>query len=303
MNKVILYITLALVLAIFVIEMTYQKSTEFYPKLKGELLYEHYCTECHSSNLKQPGTGPALGNITMYRSQGYLRDVTKNFLTEADGTNEIAKCLLDSYGGLAMTSFEYLTMDEIDSIYSFIEIESKLQNIAIDEIKLVTSCKEENDKVYYSDQFGNLITQQKYDTTKIKKQHIKRKFNQFYFKNLKQFYYHKIESNVMTVDRFKVETTIPENKLIKAYLIYNDIDLVQPLNYYKGNYYIIIPPYYTKNIEVKKSKTFKILIIEESIDDNILYGIKTISRLELNKTHRITINKGRKNEIRQLIEL
>jgi mono/diheme cytochrome c family protein len=107
----------------------------------GQQLYKKECATCHSENLRNDMTGPALGNVHLFRTEKWLLDFTLNSSQMIRDLDSVAICLWHQWKPMAMTSFEgVLSAKEISDIYFFIENESKLQKIENNEVKYITEC-------------------------------------------------------------------------------------------------------------------------------------------------------------------
>ncbi|MEL7120052.1 MAG: cytochrome c [Bacteroidota bacterium] len=107
---------------------------------RGRELYNANCASCHSKNMREVLTGPALGNIHLFRGGDWLIEFTKNSQKMIVENDSIALCLWQAWGPTLMNSYEYLSDEEIKDIYEFIANESSVQNIGLEEIKYVTEC-------------------------------------------------------------------------------------------------------------------------------------------------------------------
>ncbi len=106
----------------------------------GDSLYTSLCTSCHASNLRQNLTGPALGNVHLYRDKDWLNDFTRNSINMIASGDSLALCTYTKYRKVVMTSFPFLTDSDIKAIYAFIENQSALQGIGESEMDSVFDC-------------------------------------------------------------------------------------------------------------------------------------------------------------------
>ncbi len=266
----------------------------------GEILFEHNCTQCHSRNLKNPATGPALGHVTKHRNQQYLRNVTRNFHKEIESNNELAMCVFRQWGTI-MSQFEHLTILQIDSIYRFIEEESIRQNIGLDDVKYLQSCEKINFEYSFYDEKGREIKELPYDTVRIKKQIDRIKFEDLYFNETLYNYKDSIPTKLVKLENFEVQSQLPKNTLVKGFLVFEDIGFTESLSYYNKNFYYSYLN--SKNsTQIYENENFKIILIEESISDKIYFGFKKVKRSELNRVHAIHIQKEEKLTIKQLLK-
>ncbi len=105
----------------------------------GRQLYMTNCAACHSTDLKATQTGPALGNIHLFRSEDWLIRYTNSSQQMIAEGDTIALCLWEQWKPVIMPYF-HLTDDQIRSIYAFIKNESIIQQIDSNEVKYITTC-------------------------------------------------------------------------------------------------------------------------------------------------------------------
>ncbi len=106
----------------------------------GKALFMQYCTSCHNPTLRYDMTGPALGNVHLFRDSTWLLEFTRNSVDLIEAGDTLALCLLSAWSHAHMTSFEQLSDQEIKNIYEFIANESRVQGIAEEEVKYLTTC-------------------------------------------------------------------------------------------------------------------------------------------------------------------
>jgi mono/diheme cytochrome c family protein len=107
----------------------------------GQELYTKHCASCHNENLRENMTGPALGNVHLFRTEEWLRDFTLNSTKMISDLDSLSICLWSHWKPTAMTSFEGLLSEkEISDIYFFIENESSLQKIKENEVEYIVKC-------------------------------------------------------------------------------------------------------------------------------------------------------------------
>lgn len=107
----------------------------------GQKLYNDQCVICHGKDLNKDETGPKLANITAYRTKEWLRDFTKNPYKMIEKGDSLALCNWELWQPSIMSSYPYLTNEDIDNIYKFIEHETK--RLGLDTIKPY-DCKDFN---------------------------------------------------------------------------------------------------------------------------------------------------------------
>ena len=93
----------------------------------GRRLFCWYCVDCHSQNLDEALTGPALGNIQQYREIDWLVRFTKNSSLMIAKGDPLAVALWNRHKPVIMRDAEFLSDGEVRSIYRWIAEESKRQ--------------------------------------------------------------------------------------------------------------------------------------------------------------------------------
>jgi len=106
----------------------------------GEDLFLELCTSCHNTNLRDDMTGPALGNVHLFRDMDWLRAFTRNSMEVIDAGDTLANCLFQQWGSV-MTAFPMLSDEDINNIFEYIANESRLQEIRKNEVEYLTSCE------------------------------------------------------------------------------------------------------------------------------------------------------------------
>ena len=107
---------------------------------EGKKIFLDNCTSCHNRSLVDDMTGPALGNIHLFRDSAYLIDFTRNSYKVIASGNIIANCLYNDWHKSGMTTYEHLSDDQLNNIYRYIESESRNKNIPRDKVKYIDSC-------------------------------------------------------------------------------------------------------------------------------------------------------------------
>ncbi len=127
----------------------------------GKSLYNEYCTPCHHKDLRKVLTGPALGNVHLFRSQEWLIEFTQDpygMIAEGDS---LAVGIWHSWQPVIMRSFDtILTRAQIIDIYQFIKNESAVQGIDSNEVEYIIECKIFRDKDIngYDRYFSHVVT-------------------------------------------------------------------------------------------------------------------------------------------------
>lgn len=107
---------------------------------QGKLLYQRNCAACHSMDLTRKLTGPALGNVHLYRSLEWFTEFTRNSQRMIAEGDSLAMCSWLAYGPVVMNSFESLTDVEVESIYLYIANKSMVQNIDSNSVSSTLIC-------------------------------------------------------------------------------------------------------------------------------------------------------------------
>lgn len=108
---------------------------------RGKKLFNQNCTSCHSRNLRADLTGPALGNVHLYRDRDWLIEYTRNSMQMISQGDSLAVCLFQKWNTTLMSSYPQLSDEDIEDVYDFIANESRIQAIGINEIDYLTECE------------------------------------------------------------------------------------------------------------------------------------------------------------------
>lgn len=106
---------------------------------EGKKLFTDNCIFCHLNNLRYNVTGPALGNVHLFREKDWLIEFTKNSGRLA-ATDSLARCVLN-WDPSVMQNFPMLSDSQIENIYEYIANESQLQGIGRDEVDYTVNCE------------------------------------------------------------------------------------------------------------------------------------------------------------------
>ena len=98
----------------------------------GQQLFLKHCIACHCPNLSTPFNGPALGNVTQFRSKAWLRQFTRNSQALIASGDSLAACSWNAWKPSIMPSNPNLSDAQIDAIYQFIEEESARLEVKLD---------------------------------------------------------------------------------------------------------------------------------------------------------------------------
>ncbi|MEM8526915.1 MAG: cytochrome c [Bacteroidota bacterium] len=131
----------------------------------GQELFEANCAPCHSSNLRVDATGPALGNVHLFRERQWIRDFTRNSQKMIADGDSLAMCLWQDWKPTVMNSFNSLNDQEIDLIYQYIANESILQKIDTNEVEYVTKCYINPDAIQEQEDWLTFLTNLTADTS------------------------------------------------------------------------------------------------------------------------------------------
>lgn len=95
-------------------------STEELNFKKGKKFFSSNCASCHSDNMYQKMTAPALGGITLRREKKWLYKYTRNSIRMYDKGDSISVQLRIEYNHSLMPSFNFTDKD-LDAIYFYVE--------------------------------------------------------------------------------------------------------------------------------------------------------------------------------------
>jgi hypothetical protein len=132
MNKLLFIIVLAFLLSSHTEKKQLRNKIDFwenYIKIdqtdpiykKGQNLFKRNCAACHSIDMVQIGTAPALGGITKLREKDWLYNYTRYSSKMFEQGDIIAKEIRSKKNWGLMTSFPSLTDASLDAIYYFVE--------------------------------------------------------------------------------------------------------------------------------------------------------------------------------------
>lgn len=266
----------------------------------GEMLYEHHCTNCHSINLRKGITGPPLGNVTKFRSQEYLRSVTKNMNDEIRNENLVAVCLYNQWNGINMGNFEFLDETQIDSIYAFIEKESHKQNIEKNEISYVIDCELNKNPKRYFDGSGKILEKPKNSSPNILREIHTDQFYKYYFKRYLRLE-PAIEQKKFQINNFVVKSKLPRNRLILGFYIYKNLEILNKMQYFKDSFYFTNPQFNEENFELYNDNEIRIILIEKTVNNNIYFGWKDVKFDKINQVHEIDLKLSSKYRVKEII--
>ncbi|MGH1336412.1 MAG: c-type cytochrome [Aureispira sp.] len=91
----------------------------------GENLFSEYCDACHHKSMIYEMTGPALGYSLEQRDSAWVRYHIKKGSYAAVEDKDSISLTLRARGWGGMTSFDFLTEEEIDGIIFYIKEEFK----------------------------------------------------------------------------------------------------------------------------------------------------------------------------------
>ena len=252
----------------------------------GKKLYIKECSACHSKDLSKFSTGPVLGNITAHRPKEWLRNFTRNAVRMIENRDSLALCNWANWEPTVMTSFEYLTDDEIDNIYSFIENETLLNGL--DTMPDYLDC--DSIPVFQVDTTNFTMSDFGYaiDTSTT---YIPQPFNprtwylytigDFNFTNIDRFIFTDTSKTIQNVQPFEV--TIDKEPYIVFIILKNRNTLVT-CYLSKNDTWMIIESYPDKLIKLPKGEPVKIVavsadykkvaVLETTIQDENTYSLK-----------------------------
>ena len=83
----------------------------------GKALFNMHCASCHK--LDKKSTGPALSGVAERRDMDWLKAWIKNNNKLRASGDADAKAIYEEYGGVAMSVFEFLSDEQIESIIAY----------------------------------------------------------------------------------------------------------------------------------------------------------------------------------------
>ncbi|ANW96530.1 cytochrome C [Wenyingzhuangia fucanilytica] len=83
----------------------------------GKALFNMHCASCHK--LDKKSTGPALAHVAERREMDWLKAWIKNNNKLRASGDADAKAVYEEFGGVAMSTFEFLSDDQIESIIAY----------------------------------------------------------------------------------------------------------------------------------------------------------------------------------------
>lgn len=86
----------------------------------GKKLFKLNCASCHKESMDMDLTAPALGGVTKRRDKKWLYNYTRNSTKMLQEGDSIAK-VLDNLGWGAKPQYPYLTDNQLDDIYYYVE--------------------------------------------------------------------------------------------------------------------------------------------------------------------------------------
>lgn len=273
----------------------------------GKKLFLQYCPSCHNKNLKDDMTGPALGNITLFRDSSYLLNFTKNSGKLISDDNIIANCLYDRWNASVMSSFEFLSNDEINNIYLFIESESRNLEFRKDDIIFLDSCRQDTSLNYFYDKNGNIIDStfvidQVYSdttfTTTIASNignlqprisnsgYYDFSFSEFGWYNVDMF----LRKNYPMIENFRITLHGDFSDKINLYAIFKDRKVIIPFEFNNGYYYLLNG---TEKQQIAFPLKTKIKIIAIDFNklenSNLPFGFKEVISKHKDNTYEIKL--------------
>lgn len=88
---------------------------------RGKSIFETNCASCHHPTKKS--TGPALAGVPKHRTKEFLNAFIRNSTGLIASGDPLANCLYDQYNRTAMTAFPYMTDEELNMLYEYLNNE------------------------------------------------------------------------------------------------------------------------------------------------------------------------------------
>ncbi|MCC6411603.1 MAG: cytochrome c [Saprospiraceae bacterium] len=108
---------------------------------EGETLFRKNCIDCHCKYLRDNMTGPALGNIHLFRDSAWLVRYTRNSMAMIEKGDALATCLWERWKPTLMPNYDSLTEVQIAAIYRYLRNESARLDIQPDEVFFPVDCE------------------------------------------------------------------------------------------------------------------------------------------------------------------
>ena len=110
---------------------------------QGEDVFKANCSACHSTDDTKL-VGPGLKGVTEKRSEEWLLAWTKNSTALIESGDEDAKAIYDEFGGMMMTSFDFLSDEEILSVFAYIDEVNSGADSGAEEEETAVAVEEDN---------------------------------------------------------------------------------------------------------------------------------------------------------------
>jgi len=208
---------------------------------EGKNLFMEYCTNCHNKNLEDDMTGPALGNIHLFRDSAYLVNFTRNATKVIEAGDLVAYCLYNHWNKSVMTAYEFLSDDQINNIYRFIESESRNKNFSKNQITYFDSCATNGNIVYtYS---GHTIVDSTSvpASTTLQKNRINNLTRTYDF-DITGFGWYNVDlfldENMPEIENFTIDLENVDGGNVTGMVVFKNRKVIIPLVSYNGKYYL-----------------------------------------------------------------
>ncbi|MEM9820412.1 MAG: cytochrome c [Bacteroidota bacterium] len=277
----------------------------------GKTLFNQYCANCHHRNLREDMTGPALGNITQFRDSSFLVDFTRNSVGLITSGNPLANCLYNQWNKTVMPSYDSLSTQQMVNIYQWIESKSKNDAIGLSEVVFIDSCQLAKTYLFSYDQWGNVVDSillgpyASLDTLgpvfpRSSSRNSITKELKYYEFEVSDFGWYNVDDflgqNFPLIENFKIQIEKNDAKEIHAFVVFQDRNIIIPLEYYQGYYYLRLGAWKEEIAFPLKQKMW-LVAIEASEERQVHFASKSIISKVNNNEHELRMSKLSKEEL------
>lgn len=281
---------------------------------RGEKIFDQNCSVCHSKNLRESLSGPPLGNVTLHRATSFLYEFTRNspeliFIKN----DQLAICVWEYNNKAAMNAYPSFSDDELADIYTYIESESRNQEIGREEIFYVSNCVEEGEQVYFSDADGQIRDSMEIvitDTSSLiqlarsRDMGYKGRVPQFYEFNIFEMGWANLDFFAGTkageIENFKIEIPGKKPDEILVFLVFEDRNIILYMKYSKG-FYSLIYGAGKELIQFPEQEKLKIYAFGKETDESIEFGTLSVTSQKSNNVYKMDMSPTDIKVVRQRV--